>query len=331
MNVALQSLTSALPLSRRADLARTRALEVFFAAAELVSTDTSGELTTESYRYADREHGASLDVIRLNDATRRPAVVYYHGGAFRSLSRRSHRAIARRYARAGYVVINVDYRLAPEYAYPAAHNDAAEAWAWVHDNAERLNVDPDFIAISGESAGANLATAVAAACVLPSEESWTRVLLGVPAPAALINACGVLQVTAPDRFQGTPLIGPIATRVLSSIRDEFLRDTPNDARTRLHDPVVALEQAPAALRRLMPPVFSFAGDRDPLIADARRLATTLDHAGASATFRSYPAGGHSFHAFPFSSISQQCWADQLTWLSEQRRTAIAARNSATAA
>lgn len=61
----------------------------------------------------------------------------------------------------GIVVISVDYRLAPDHPYPAAIEDGYTALRWVHTQAVRLHVDPERIAIGGESAGGGLAASLA--------------------------------------------------------------------------------------------------------------------------------------------------------------------------
>lgn len=59
------------------------------------------------------------------------------------------------------IVISVDYRLAPEHPFPAAHNDCYEALGWIVDNAAQYQIDPKRIGIWGASAGANLAASIA--------------------------------------------------------------------------------------------------------------------------------------------------------------------------
>ncbi len=91
-----------------------------------------------------------------------PILVYYHGGGWVIGSIETHDGISRAYANAaGCIVVNVDYRLAPEHKYPAAADDAFAALNWVADHAAEFDGDPSRIAVGGESAGANLAAVVA--------------------------------------------------------------------------------------------------------------------------------------------------------------------------
>ena len=95
-----------------------------------------------------------------------PALVYVHGGSFMHGDLDSHDAICRMLAEDARVrVIAVDYRRAPEAPFPAAVDDVWAAWTWVNENAVSLGLDPDRIAIGGDSAGGNLSavTAVRAA------------------------------------------------------------------------------------------------------------------------------------------------------------------------
>ena len=69
----------------------------------------------------------------------------------------SCRALANRM---GHAVLSVDYRLAPEHKYPAAVEDALCSLRWAYDNADELGVDPNRIAVGGDSAGGNLAAIV---------------------------------------------------------------------------------------------------------------------------------------------------------------------------
>ena len=90
------------------------------------------------------------------------AFVYYHGGGWVTGDIASHEGICCTLANAAAcVVVSVEYRCAPENKYPTAVNDSYAATRWVFKNAGSLGIDPDRVAIGGDSAGGNLAAAVA--------------------------------------------------------------------------------------------------------------------------------------------------------------------------
>jgi monoterpene epsilon-lactone hydrolase len=98
-------------------------------------------------------------------------IIFYHGGGFVFCSSRTHRVIGANLARAaGCAVLLPDYRLAPEYPAPAAHEDAFGIYRWALDR-----YASDALALSGDSAGGNLALATA----LRAKTS------GLPLPAAI--------------------------------------------------------------------------------------------------------------------------------------------------
>jgi acetyl esterase len=94
---------------------------------------------------------------------RPPAMLYLHGGGWVVGDLRSHERLCRRLAsEAGWLVVALDYRLAPEHAFPAGLDDVLAAWPDFLDGIEGLGGDPARVAIGGDSAGGNLA---AAACL----------------------------------------------------------------------------------------------------------------------------------------------------------------------
>lgn len=91
-----------------------------------------------------------------------PLVVFYHGGGWVIGSLDTHDATARALARAsGAAVLSVDYRLAPETPFPGPLDDCYEALEWAAAHATQLGVDGTRLAVAGDSAGGNLAAAVA--------------------------------------------------------------------------------------------------------------------------------------------------------------------------
>ena len=91
-----------------------------------------------------------------------PMMVYFHGGGWVIGDLDTHDNVCRALCVASKcVVISVDYRLAPECKFPGPFNDCFDATAWVHAHAAQFNADPAQLIVAGDSAGGNLAAAVA--------------------------------------------------------------------------------------------------------------------------------------------------------------------------
>ncbi len=91
-----------------------------------------------------------------------PTIIFFHGGGWVVGSLKSHDAMCRRLANAlEAIVLSVDYRLAPEAQYPAAAEDCYAATVWASKFIENFGGDPTRMIVCGDSAGGNLAAAVA--------------------------------------------------------------------------------------------------------------------------------------------------------------------------
>ena len=95
-------------------------------------------------------------------ANKLPCIVFYHGGGFLLKASKAHYQIAKLYAeRANCKVVLTDYRLLPKYRYPVAIEDCYNTYLWAVHNAEQININSDKIIVAGDSAGGNVAAAVA--------------------------------------------------------------------------------------------------------------------------------------------------------------------------
>ncbi len=106
--------------------------------------------------------GVPARLYRPNDRKDLGLLVYYHGGGWVCGSINTHDDVCRKLAQSmGHAVLSVDYRLAPEFAFPEPLNDCIVALRWAHAHASELGIDASRIAVGGDSAGGNLAAVVA--------------------------------------------------------------------------------------------------------------------------------------------------------------------------
>lgn len=268
-----------------------------------------------------RYHGGQGDDHLLDVYTPRaeggpwPVVVYVHGGAFRMLSKDTHWVMGLGFARRGYVVFNVNYRLAPRHRYPAAIADVCHAYAFAVQAAPRFGGDPSRVIVAGESAGANLVTSLTIATTYDRPESFARVAhdTGV-VPRAALPACGIFQVSDVERLaRRKPGVSRFVADRLREVEVGYLGDAPGLASLDLADPLCFLERGESPARPL-PPFFLPVGTRDPLLDDTRRLARALGKLGVQADDAYYPGEMHAFHAFVVREAARRCWADTFAFL-----------------
>lgn len=113
------------------------------------------------YVYGPSPSGRT-DAAHTAEAPGGPAVCWYHGGGYVTGSAQSDaRWCARLATDLGAVVVSPEYRTAPRHPFPAAHDDCFRALTWLHEHAGELGIDPQRVAVGGDSAGGGLAAAVA--------------------------------------------------------------------------------------------------------------------------------------------------------------------------
>ena len=252
-----------------------------------------------------------------------PVVLYVHGGGFRLLSKDTHWIMGLVYARFGYLVFNISYRLAPEHPFPAALEDACDAYRWVVEHAERYGGDLSRLVVAGESAGANLVTALTAATTYRRPEPWAQQVFDTGVvPAAAVPSCGIFQVTDTDRFHSRKPMPVWVKFVLEDVEASYLRDVDRADRSALElaDPLLLFE-AGRAPDRSLPPFFLPVGTRDPLLPDTRRLAAALAGLGSAAEARYYQGEIHAFHAMIWRRAARRCWQDTFAFLDRALRRA----------
>ena len=117
-----------------------------------------GQPSKQTYTYKTVGNCAiKLDVYRPAVGGARPVIFWIHGGALIMGDRIGIRAAQfRKYIEAGYAIVSIDYRLAPETKLPEILKDVEDAYAWVRAKADTLQIDPKRIAVVGHSAGGYL-------------------------------------------------------------------------------------------------------------------------------------------------------------------------------
>jgi acetyl esterase len=251
-----------------------------------------------------------------------PVVMYVHGGAFMWCSKDTHFLFAHAWAEAGFVVFNINYRLAPRNMFPAAVQDACEALRWVGDNAARFGGDPRRLVLSGESAGANLVTALTIACCSARSEPWARALFDAQiVPRAVVAACGILQVSDARRFSARRALPGVVRRILHLLPDGYvdLSAPRREHELDFADPLRVFESG-YRFERPLPGFFLPVGTADPLLDDTRRMAGALSARGVPCDVRYYAGEIHAFHAMVWRALAQQCWRDSFRFVDAQLRT-----------
>jgi acetyl esterase/lipase len=160
LDAILQAVLEAVPFQLTTDGGPEEARRRF---ADLPRQSVHPEVSAEDRSIDGPDGPIPVRIYRPpSEKTVLPVVVFIHGGGWSVGDLDTYDGSARLHAATcEAVVVSVDYRLAPEHPYPAAVDDVWAATRWVAANAGQLGGDPDRIAVTGDSAGGNLAAVVA--------------------------------------------------------------------------------------------------------------------------------------------------------------------------
>lgn len=198
-----------------------------------------------------------------------PVVLLLHGGGWTTGSPWTHRGLASTLAAAGFVCVVPDYRRAPRHRFPAAFLDCQFALRWCRDHVQDHGGDPKRIAVMGDSAGANLAAAVAVA------------------DKANIAKAAALLYGIYDYHRALPILGDVVGGVTAE-GQTYLR--PADFETLRFD----RRLSPGWYAEELPPTYIGVGDRDPLFEESRSLRVALEKAGGICDFEVLTGAPHGW-------------------------------------
>ena len=215
---------------------------------------------------------------------RLPALVYLHGGGwvFGNIGSidRNCRVLANS---VGCVVVNVEYRLAPEHKYPAAAEDAYAVIAHLAAHPDEFHVDPARIAVAGDSAGGNLA---AVACLMARDRGGPRVAFQMMVYPVIDYDCNRPSVSEND--------GYLLNRAVMRYFWNHYVASPEEARHPYASPINAKTLAG------LPPALVITAECDPLRDQGEAYARRLEEFGVPVTLKRYDGAIHVF--FQMSAV-----------------------------
>jgi len=236
-------------------------------------------------------------------------LVYFHGGGWVAGGLDTHAGLCGRLAAAAQCrVLAVDYRLAPEHPFPAALDDSLAATRWAAANASALAIDPERLAVGGDSTGGALAAAV---CHIMRDD-------GGPCIAAQVLICPVLDAAGESESRRAFGEGYFVNRrTVERDTDDYCPKREDRADPRI---------SPLRARRFdsLPPAVIHAAEFDPFRDEAADYSAALRAAGVRVREVRHPGMIHYFYAMaraiPYAlTAAEAVGADLRGLLADQKR------------
>jgi acetyl esterase/lipase len=248
------------PARHYADLAKGGLTGVGFRA------EYAGAVKDVPYLPGDND-AQRLDIYKSGRHGLSPVVVFIHGGAWKSGTRRLYGALGETLSNDGVMTVNVDYRLYPEVTYPAFMEDAVAALNWVMGHIAEYGGDPERVFLTGHSAGAHIA-----ALMVLNDRFRQQLSFDVRRLRGVVLFAGAYEFRPTE-----PTIGGAHVQRVMGTPENYL-----DAQPRQH------------ARADVPPILVINGDADVVTreAQAARFAAAMQAAGASLQYAKLRGGDH---------------------------------------
>jgi acetyl esterase len=225
--------------------------------------------TIPSIRYAANDPDAYMDAYFHRDTARvknkLPVIVWTHGGGLISGAKSQVSNYCKILAAKGYLVIAIDYTLAPEANYPTPIQQLNAALAFLSSNPDRLPADTSFFVLAGDSGGSMISAATANVITSPSYAEKTKIKPGLTAQQlkGLLLYCGIYEL---DHLNTEGTFGSF----LNSVMWAYF-----DTKDLSKDPYAQTASVTNYLTHSFPPTFISAGNNDPLLPQSKLLAEKL--------------------------------------------------------
>lgn len=221
-----------------------------------------------------------IRIYRPNSDQNAPALVYFHGGGWVMNFIDIYDAAAHRLAnQSGSVVISVNYQKAPEHPFPIPFDDCYATLLWVKENATELGIDVNRIGVGGDSAGGNLAAAVAIKA--RDEAIALRYQL-------LVYPCTARDFST-DSYREFARDFGLTTQAMQWFWEQYLQGNQHDENP------YAVPMSAKSLAGVAPSIVITA-QYDPLVSDSENYCAKLQSDGAKVIYRDFPGMIHGFFA-----------------------------------